>query len=456
MPDTVNLTEERKLRGLPWAVASGALVSIFCVWTFSGSVFLLFLDQLGLPKAQIGAMLSLFPLAGIVALGVAPYVSRLGRKRVFISLYGARKLVMATLLLLPLVQAQCGRGAAVGFVVGVIILFALCRAVAETGYYPWSQEFIPNRVRGQFGAWNSVVATLAMCAALWVAGRVIGHGTGLDRFLWLIGSGAVIGLAGVLFMFAVPGGAPMRDSGSQRTHLAEMRRALNDANFRAYLGGLGFVTLGTLLLTSFLPLFLKEKGGLAPGLVVSLDMATLAGAILSSFAWGLIADRHGSRPALMLSLGLATTIPVLWLLLPRHSAGLVWAAGTLYLLNGVATAGISIATGRLLFTSVIPVEKNTAYGALYYAWAGLTAGIAPFLAGGCLSLLTGFEVRLGPVLLDGYGLVFALSLLVLAPGIVLYRRVKPDNRFLTRDVMRGFTAGLRERLLPNAWLAWFR
>lgn len=93
---------------LQWA--SNGLNTIFCLWTFAGSVFVLFLSELGLPKAHIGVVLSLFPFCGLLALGFAPLAVRLGRKRVFLACFGARKCVMAGLLLLPLITNSFGRG----------------------------------------------------------------------------------------------------------------------------------------------------------------------------------------------------------------------------------------------------------------------------------------------------------------------------------------------------------
>jgi len=85
------------VRALPWQWAGTGLNTFFALWTFGGSVFLLFLSELGLPKVQIGVVLALFPFCGLLALGFAPVAARLGRKRVFLGCYGARKVVMAGL-----------------------------------------------------------------------------------------------------------------------------------------------------------------------------------------------------------------------------------------------------------------------------------------------------------------------------------------------------------------------
>ena len=73
-----------------------------------------------------------------------------------------------------------------------------------------------------------------------------------------------------------------------------------------------------------------------------------------------------------------------WRVIAAHMFLIALCAAVIFPLLMVISISLrpgNFATGRLLLTSVIPEEKNTAYGALYYAWAGLTAGIAPFLAG---------------------------------------------------------------------------
>jgi len=197
--------EREKIRALPWALSSSVLNSFFSLWTFGGSVFVLFLNELGLPKGRIGVVLSLFPFCGLLALGFAPVAARLGRKRVFLWGYGLRKPVMALLLLLPWVTTRFGLAAAIGFLGAVIVVFAVLRALAETAVYPWMQEFIPNRVRGRYAAWSAVFGLIASGGALGIAGKVLAASGGLTGYMWLIGAGTLLGLTGVLMHAKVPG-----------------------------------------------------------------------------------------------------------------------------------------------------------------------------------------------------------------------------------------------------------
>ena len=428
--------DRAKIRALPWHLAHGSLTSIFFLWTFGGSVFLLFLSELGLPKGQIGIMLSFFPFSGLLALVFAPYATRLGRKRVFIACYGSRYLVIINLLFVPWIIAQFGSAAGVIFVFGVMIAVAVLRALGETAYYPWSQEFIPNSVRGLYSAIFSATGTFASAVALLIAGAVIGSGGGLTRFMWLIGVGTAIGLLGIVTMKWVPGGAPERGGDEAGSHFAHMAEALRNPNLSAYLKGMGGIMIGSVLMTSFLPLYLKEQIGLPSGTVVVMDTVVMVGGALSSILWGWAADRVGSRPILMSALGISLLLPVGWLLLPRQIANPVLWCGLLYFVYGISANGSSIGAGRLLFNGVIPPEKSTSYTAIYYAWMGLTGGIAPLLAGGILSSIPRLHLQFGPFDVDAYSILFFAGLIALVYGLVQYGHVAPDGVYTTRAAIR--------------------
>ena len=162
-------SDRTKIRALPWALASGVLSNFFLWWTFGGSIFVLFLNELGFRADQIGLIQSFFPFCGLLALGIAPIATRLGRKRVFLICYGLRNPVIALLLILPWFLPEYR----LTVLIGIIATFAALRSVAETAYYPWWQEFIPNAVRGRFSAWSTVLGLLASILAMAIAAKVL-------------------------------------------------------------------------------------------------------------------------------------------------------------------------------------------------------------------------------------------------------------------------------------------
>ncbi len=343
---------------------------------------------------------------------------------------------MASLLLLPWLLANAGYRLAVAYLFMVILSVAVLRAVAETAQYPWIQEFVPNAVRGKFGAVNTVLVMGTSLVALYVASRVIARGSGLPGYMLLIAAGAIIGLVGVAVMGFVPGGAPIHSSEASGNHISHLRACMQDQNFVYFLGGMGCYSLGAFMLGSFLPLYVKEQFGVLPSSVVLLDMASMVGGAVASIFSGVIADRVGSRPVMMPGLAASILIPAGWLLVSRQAPGILLWSGVLYSLYGAVSNSASIGAGRLLFNGVIPVEKNTEYTSIYYAWAGLTGGIAPLLGGWLLASLSGWQVGTGIWRLDGFRLLFLFSLLAFIGSFLFYKQVKPDAAYSTRAAIK--------------------
>ena len=94
----VEPTKLAKLLGLRWAITGNSLNTFFAQFTLFGSVFVLFLDTLGMDKAQIGLLLSLLPFASVIAPLAAPGVARYGYKRAFLTAFGVRKVVIQIVL----------------------------------------------------------------------------------------------------------------------------------------------------------------------------------------------------------------------------------------------------------------------------------------------------------------------------------------------------------------------
>ncbi|OPZ87617.1 MAG: Major Facilitator Superfamily protein [bacterium ADurb.Bin429] len=418
-------TEREKVRALPWIFTSEALNMFFAATTFGSSVFILYLSELGLPKGYIGFLLSLFPYCGLVALVLAPWIARVGTKRIFLTFYGLRKFVILCLLLTPWVLAAFGFRAAVIFVTAVILLFALCRAIAETGFYPWYQESIPNRIRGKVGAISNILCTIMGAVALGTASLLLRNGEGLGRYSILIALGAGVGILSVLARFPVPGGAPVREA-TNGTHLAELRSALRDTNFLRYLTAMSCGLLGTVTI-AFLPLYMKEQIGITTAQVVRLDVATTVGGFLASYAWGWAADRWGGRRTVIVGILAMTFLPVCWMSLPHGSAAsypLALGAMTLW---GAVSIGNTIGTSRLLLNSVIPREKSTTYSAIWYAWTGLVGGTGTLAAGGALDALRGVPPMLFGLPMNPFTPLFLACILFFGASALLYRTVAADT-----------------------------
>ena len=428
-------TTVEKLRGLPWSIATNAANTVFSQFTFFGSAFVLFLSELALTKSQIGFTLSLVPFAALVAPFVATYVSRHGYKRIFVIYYGARKAVTMLLLLTPWVLATFGAGAAFPFVALVTALFSLARAVEETAYYPWVQEFVPNFVRGKYSATSNMITALIGFFAVSAAGLVLSRNEGLAGFMILFAVGVIFGFLSVWASIYVPGGAPHPEEAQAPR---QWRRVLQDGDFRRYLVGLGLITLGTVPLASFLPLFMQEEVGLSDSYIVLVQLGTLLGSLSSSYLWGWAADRYGSKPIMLTGLAMLSILPLLWWFMPRQVSWSLYVALAIAFYQGVANLGWGIGAGRLLFVTIVPTDVRTDYLALYFAFAGTVAGISQLLGGRALD----YAERIASVVdMNPYLPLFVAALVFPLLCLLVMRRLRSDGPFSTVQVAGVFLRG---------------
>ncbi|HEX9115829.1 MAG TPA: MFS transporter [Anaerolineae bacterium] len=438
---THELTNADKLSGLPWSIASGAANSISAQWTFFGPPFVLLLSELGANNGRIGFLLSLFPFAGLLALVMAPAAARFGNKRTYLVFWGTRYIFAAGLLLIPWLQGRLGATGLELYVSALVLFFAICRAIGEIGYYPWSQEFIPNAVRGKYYASYYGFATLASLGAVLLASYVVGQGTGIGRYMGLIGAGVFFGMITVWLANWVPGGAPQRVEGAARTGPSQrMLDTLSNRNFRAYLVTAALVILGSTPLASFQPLLLKDRIGLEAGLVVLVQAGVLIGGFASGFFWGWLADRYGSKPVIMSVVLVNVLVPAGWLLVPAGSVLTLPAAFVVAFLAGAALNGWQVSSGRLLFGYVIPPAQRTPYTAVHYAWTGVVGGAGPLLAGVLLDSSALHGRWLG-VAFDPYAVFLLLSAAISLAGFLVCRTVEGDSDVSFRRFLRLFLRG---------------
>ncbi len=434
---TSKITNAEKIRLLPWNIALNGFNSVFALLTFFGSAFVLFLDQLGSNNSQIGFLLSMMPFFGIVAIFIAPAAARFGYKRTFVTFFGIRKLVTACLLLTPWVMAQFGKEAAITLVTLVVMGFALCRALAEVGSYPWSQEYIPNSIRGKHSAVNDMVSRIVSILTIVFGGFILGLGTGLDRFMLLFAIAIVFGLLAVWAATHLPGGKPVSASG---TSYRDMLRVFRDRNFNLYLIGIGIVTLASAPL-AFLPLFMQNQIGLSDSEIVWLQLGTIAGGFSATYLVGWASDRYGSKPVMLTGLCARALLPLGWLLMPRHADSSLLVALIIAFLWGISEIAWLIGSARLLFVTVVPTEKKSSYMAVFYSAIGIIGGVSQIISGNVLDATASISGRFLIFSLDQFTPLFIVGMVLTASAVFLFRGVQAGSEVSVRDFASLFVHG---------------
>ena len=403
-------TNAEKIRKLPWLIARDATNSFFGQFTYFGSVFILFLSELNLNKAQIGLLLSFIPFWGAIAVFIAPSAARFGYKRTFVYFYGLRKLVTIFLVFVPWIHAHTGPGYTLIYVSAIVLVFSFSRAVEETAIFPWAQEYVPNSIRGKFTAINNIVSSIAALTAIAIASYVIGSSTELSRFTWLFAAAVIFGFISVWASTFTPGGAPTKGTAAANVSVKDSLQSLKDKNFSLFLLGLGLVTVATVPMYSFLPLFMQQQIGLKESNIVLLQNGTLVGTLVATYLMGWASDRYGSKPVMLSGLWLMAVLPVGWLLMPRASAASLPIALGIAFVLGIALIAWGIGSGRMLFVSVVPNEKRTEYLGIYYTLMGIIGGVSQLVGGFLLDIFANLSGEFGIVIIDSFTPLFILGI----------------------------------------------
>ena len=422
-------TTAEKIRALPWALSGDATNAIFVNLAFAGPVFLLFLDKLDLDKKQIGLVLSIVPFSSLVAMWLAPATAWVGFKRTYLICMTCRKLVWLMLIATPWVFATRGQLSAFAYVVVVVLVFSLFRAVGFLAFGPWVQEFVPNRVRGKFSAAQNVVFVVLSASTLAAAGRFLGDKPEFHQFKILFGVAIFVGLVSVVLYSRVPGGGSTRGDSQQRSNFGSMWSALRDRQFLCFLAAGALVTLGwaPLSMGAFLPLYLKDEIGLEPDQLLYFNATLFGSGAVSCFIWGWAADRYGSKPVLLLTVAGFWFYPLgLWLL-PAHSALSFVTAMALAVYVGLLIPGWSVTYSRLLYVKLIPLDQRSGYAAVHQASVGVMAGVAPLIAGRVLESTSSLHVSLGLLEIGPYTPLMWSGLVLMGLAIFVLSRLASDG-----------------------------
>jgi HEAT repeat protein len=318
----------------------------------------------------------------------------------------------------------------------IVAVFAVVRTISETAYFPWVIEFVPNSVRGKYSAMSNIFTALTGFVAVWIAGQILGYFEGLTGFMILFAAGALTGYLSVWASTFIPGGVSQVNGGKRN-----LSNAIRDPDNRRYLLGVGLVTLGTVPIAAFLPLFMEEYGGLSSANVVQLQMGNLLGMLLSSYLWGWAADRFGSKPVMQVGGWMLVVLPICWWFIPRMSSLTLGVALCIAFLQGMGALGWGIGAGRLLYVSIVPKEMKLDYMAVYFAWVGIVAGCSQFVGGAILDASRGLSGDFFGIALNPYVSIFLLAIFLPLLANVMFRGVHGDSLLSTIQFAGIFLRG---------------
>ena len=105
-------------------------------------------------------------------------------------------------------------------------------------------------------------------------------------------------------------------------------------------------------------------------------------------------------------------LPLLWMIMPRHSPLSFFAALGIALLQGLLGMGWGIGATRQLFVGLVPPEHKTEFMAVHYAWMGAIGGLSQLLGGRLLDFTSGLSGKFLIFTIDPYTVLFLAAVII--------------------------------------------
>lgn len=405
-------------QGLRLSIIEGALANVHISLT-AGAFLTGFALLLGANAFVLGLIGALPYIGQLFQFAGAYLEARFGERRrlTFWTALTSRGL-WGLLAVLPFLDGL-GAGRLPVFLV-VLALSQVLISIAGNAWTSWMSDLVPPRERGRyFGVRNTVGSVTAM-ASTWLAGYVLDHyrASGDQRvgYLVVFGVAVVCAMAAAAVLARQPE-PPMLTSRSLR--LAELfGTPLRQPRFRAF----ALASTGWALVTGIASPFFSAYGlqslRLSFATLALTGVVTAAVALITQPVIGRLQDRFGNERVLVASVIGVVLLPWGWIL---STPGFLLPLWLTAIFSGVFWPGITQGLINMLMDRASPTGRG-AYVATYGAITGAGTFVAGVVGGTCATLLGATIIHLGPIRLDHYAILFALSSLGRAIMAVVFAR----------------------------------
>lgn len=405
-------------RGLRLSTVEGALANVHISVT-TGALTTGFGLMLGAGAFELG-LLGALPFVGqLFQFGGAYLEERLGRRRdlaVLGCLIG-RGLwaLIAALPFLPLLGAT-------RLALFLLLLTASQAVMGMVGniWTSWMSDLVPPGQRGRYFGVRNTVGSVTAIISTWLAGHALDHyravGDERSGYALVIGLAVLCSLLASWVLHRQP--EPPMHAHARLPVATLLSMPMRHARFRAF----AFAATGWALVTGIASPFFNAYGiqqlRLDFATLALMGVATSAVGMLTQPLIGRLQDRYGDKHVLVASIIGTVLLPWGWTFSRPDFLLPVWLTA---IFSGVFWPGINQGLINLLMDRAAP-EGRGAYVASYGAITGVGASLAGLLGGTLATLLGVTTLHLGPLTLEHYTLLFALSSLGRAAMAAVFAR----------------------------------
>jgi MFS family permease len=405
-------------RGLRLSIAEGALSNIHVSVT-TGAFLTGFALLLGASDFELGVIGAL-PFVGQLFQFVGAYLEeRLGeRRRLVVLTAGMGRVLWALFAALPFLGGLGGARLPI-----FLIVLALSQAligIAGNAWTSWMSDLVPPRQRGRyFGARNTITSITAM-GSTWLAGRALDYYRGANNealgYALIFGMAVISAMAGVIVLSRQPEPPMPR---RQRVRPVELFSApLRHSRFRALILTATGWSIATGVASPFFNAYGIQDLKLSFATMALFGVATSAVALITQPYIGRLQDRYGDRRVLIASVVGVVLLPWGWILSTPTFLLPLWMTS---IFSGVFWPGITQGLLNLVMDRA-PADGRGAYVAAFGAVTGIGTFVASLLGGVIASGLGAAMVSIGPLTLNHYAILFALSSLGRATMALVFAR----------------------------------
>ncbi len=386
-----------------------------------GAPMLLYFQRLGASATVLALASGLAPLFSTLQIPAAPYVERIGYRRMVVGGWTARSLFIVGMTGVTFIPGYLPPTANIVLMLLLMGGFTVLRGVSLCGILPWFTHIVPETRRGEFLAKDQIASSVAAVAALvffsWItAGRERWYSLGM-----LYAIATVSAFVSVRFLRLVPD-VPVEKSNPNPAPLPwrEMFFYPPFQHFMRYTVLVNMVLgASAVFWVRFFRVSLRQTDShiLLVGALTTLVMA------LALWLVSEIIDRTGSRPALTLSAGLFVVHFGIWCAVAAHLI-----AGTSEMIvfqcvvSGLAAALFNLANLRGVI-GIVPVLGRAHFLALYSVGVNLSLALVPLLWGPVFDSLGTWHLNWGGFQWNSFTIFYLTLALTMVCALAMLRGV---------------------------------
>ncbi len=305
------------------------------------------------------------------------------------------------MLVAPMILPDAG---AVWMVLAAWVMITGVGALGNAAWTALLADLVPNSLRGGYFASRNIVMQLVQLAAIPLAGYLVNLIGEPDGYQVNLTMAFLIACVSLYFFSTLPEHLPKEQDDSVEAPRHSVRDALREVRrmktLTRFMTTHAILILGVRIGGPFIPVYMAEERGFSTGDIGMITTLNVLAGLIGMRVMGRMHDRFGIVWTMRFGFGIPlVTVLWLWVTVP-------WQGYLVNIFAALAWAGCNLGAFNLLLAAT-PDEHRPQYIAINTTVISLVGAVGPLLGGWLLDQY-------------GFGLIFTLSTVVRAVGLLLF------------------------------------